>query len=127
MINNKDYLHHSRPLFIEMNILNVYKINILQVLCLVYKCLSGNAPRVFHSIFSFKSRGKYTTRSSSRAIEEPFSKRNYELFTFSFRGPRLWNELIANSDELNECESLSIFKNKVKKLLVNTENVLNFF
>ena len=110
-----------------MNILNVYEINILQVLCLVYKCLSGNAPRVFKNIFSIKSSGKYTTRSSSKFIEEPFSKRNYELFTFSFRGPRLWNKLIANSADLNECETLSNFKNKVKKLLLNAENVLNFF
>ena len=66
-------------------------------------------------------------RSSVKTVAEPFSRRNYELFTFRFRGPRLWNELITDSKQLENCHNLETFKDGVKKLLINSENLLDFF
>ena len=131
VINYKDMLYPSKPLYKEMEILNVFGLNLLQVLCLVYKCLTGRAPRALKSIFTFTEANKYKMRSFSKTkaktMKEPFSRRNYELFTFRFRGPRLWNELILTSDILVKCTNFNKFKNGVKKMLLNSDNLKEFF
>ena len=92
VISHKDKFFHSRPLFIEMNILDIYAINILQVLCLLYKCHENKAPSAFNRIYAVKTSDKYTTRSTSKMLIQPFSRRKYEMFSFAIRGPRLCNE-----------------------------------
>ena len=118
----------SKPLFISMNILDIYAANILQVLCLLYKCRENLAPEVFSSAYSLKPVGKYTMRSSSKEILiEPFSKNNFEKFSFNFRGPRLWNLIVVNTAELLHCTTYFKFKDKLKKTLINYDDILSFF
>ena len=66
-------------------------------------------------------------KTKANTMKEPFSRRNYELFTFSFRGPRLWNELILNSDILFNSTNFKEFKSGVKKLLLNAEDLSEYF
>ena len=131
VINSKDMLYPSESLFRDMEILNVYGINLLQVLCLVYRSLRGLAPSALRSIFSFDETCKYKMRSISKTkaktMKEPFSRKNYELFTFRFRGPRLWNEIILNSNVLYKSRNFKQFKSCVKTLLLNSQNLTDFF
>ena len=118
----------SKPLFLDMNILDIYAVNIFQILCLVYKCRENLAPEIFKSVYTLKPIGKYSMRSSSNEVlKEPFYRNNYQKFSFSFRGPRMWNSVAASRLELLDNTSFANFKNILKKILVNHEDILSLF
>ena len=93
-----------------MNILNIYAVNIFQVLCLLYKCKENLAPEIFRPVYALKLCSKYAMRSSSnQVLTEPFCKNNYQRFSFSFRGPRLWNSIAVKGLNLPTCTSFADF------------------
>ena len=57
-----DHLTHVKPLMLEMNVLNVYQINIYQNLVLLYKAHTSTAPSIFFNKFS-KINHNYPTSS----------------------------------------------------------------
>ena len=61
MIYGKDRLTHSRPLMKNMNALNVFQINIYQLLLFMFKVKNNIAPNVFSS-FLTKVNHKYPTK-----------------------------------------------------------------
>ena len=75
------------------------------------------APLIFNDMFK-KSLHKYPTNFS----HNNFSLRKYSI---SFRGPKLWNELL-NTDE-KQISSYNLFSRKVKSKLLDTENELRYF
>ena len=84
VINFKDRFTHTSPLFKEMKILSLYKINIYQVLTFVLKCKLGIAPAIFQSIYTLKPENKYVTRSQG-TLAEPFCRTKFQQFSISFR------------------------------------------
>ena len=91
---NEGRLCHSRPLLKELNSLNVYQINLYQHLNFMHKFKNEQVPAVFNNLIS-QPRHKYPTK---------FSTLNYCLkkcsltstkYSISFRGPKLWNELLT--------------------------------
>jgi len=127
VINQKDRMAHTDPLFKEMKILNIFALNVFQTLCLMYKCREQQGPPVFHDVFKIKSHGKYSMRTSQKTVVQPFSFRNYELFSFRYRGPRLWNQIVAKSNDLLASKRIFSFKTNFKKLLSTRSDFSSFF
>ena len=46
-----------------MKILNIYELNIFQVLTFIYRCKLNLSPKIFNSFYTFKPPNKYTLRS----------------------------------------------------------------
>ena len=92
----------------------------------MFKCKEKIAPRVFHFLFTLKPQNKYTTRFTGIVVE-PFNKTKFSEFAISSRGPHLWNKLIASNDNLYNHHSFTIFKNKVRTLLLGIEDILQYF
>ena len=109
-----------------MKILNIYEINVLQVICLMFKCKMKTSPPIFHNIFQLKQPHKYTMRSTG-AVFEPICKTKRDQFSICYRSPHLWNKLIIMNSICPQTESFCSFKNIVKKMLASTENILQFF
>jgi hypothetical protein len=124
IISNVDRLTHTRTLFNELNILNVYKLNLYHVLIFMFKLDKKISPILFNSIFK-KISHIYPTRFSKNNYIQ--SKIFYSVTKFSIanRGPKLWNSILNN--ELKTNYSLNQFKTKLKQLLMAIENELNFF
>ena len=111
IINFKDRFTHSKPLFVEMRILNLYELNVFQVLSFMFKCKLDISPKIFLNLFTFR-KNKYTLRS--QFLIEPPIKSKIEEFSISFRGPHLWNKIVIQTPTLSKIENLALFKNKIK-------------
>ena len=114
----------SKPLFEELDIMDIYKLNVFQILCFTFKCKTSTAPEIFHNIYTLKDSGKYTTRSNN--LHKPVVKSNYEKFIITYRAPHLWNNL-PNSILNNIDVSLSSFKDKIKTYIKHIEDIYIFF
>ena len=41
---------HSAPLFLDIRALTIYQLNVLNILCLTYKCINKTSPKAFHNL-----------------------------------------------------------------------------
>ena len=92
----------------ELNILNVYQINILQHLSFTFKVKSSITPKVFSQVFSLIDR-IYPTRFSNNS----FKICDLTRFATDFRGPTIWNKFFAESEKCYT--NIVVFKKKIKE------------
>ena len=126
VINFKNRFTHTKPLFQEMKILNIYEINVFKILCFMFKCKNKTSPPIFHKVFQLKPTNKYTMRSTGTVLE-PICKTKLDQFSISFRSPHLWNKLIVNNGHHIQTETFCSFLNIVKKALASIDNIFQFF
>ena len=60
------------------------------------------------------------------SLESFFQRKSSELKIY-FRGPHLRNKLIAPNAELSNFENIIPFQRKLKDMIVNTQNFINYF
>jgi hypothetical protein len=126
VITFNDCMTPSKPLFDELKILNLFEINIVQILCFMFKCKFKTSPPIFHDLFKLKPQNKYTMRSEG-TLETPLCRTTYSQFRISYRAPNLWNKLILPNNYLTTSESYSSFKNKVKLIFSSYKDIFEFF
>ena len=124
IIYYEDRLTHARPLLKKMNALNVYQINIFQVLILMFKVKHNMAPAAISELFK-PIHHKYCTKSSSQNFYNPKTISKTTTFSISSRGPFLWNNFLNSNTK--EIVLLSKFKNTVKKIILNLLNETTYF
>ena len=112
-----DRLTHAKPLMLDMNALNVYQINIYQNLILLYKAHTGTTPSIFFNKFSKISRNYPTSSKNKDKYTILKSTMKFKNFAISSRGPILWNTVLDAT--LKEIKSSSLFKAKVKEMLLS--------
>ena len=88
---NEDKLTHARPLLKNLNALNVYQINIFQILILMYKVKNNTTPKAITKLFH-RIQNKYNTKSSTDNFSVPKTVSKTTNFAISNRGPTLWNK-----------------------------------
>ena len=121
---NEDRLSHSRPLLRKINALNVYQINLYQHLNFLRKFNSQETARIFNDMIK-KPVHKYPTYFSKSNFCLKFFSLNSTKYSISFRGPKLWNEILYKEEK--ELESYSLFQNTLKSKLLLTENETKYF
>ena len=126
ILNYKDRFTHTKPLFLDMKILNIFDMNIFQTLCTMFKCKMKVAPEIFHKTFTLKPENKYTMRSKGKLFQ-PCKKTNLTSFCFSYRGPHMWNKIIFVNRCLSDLDSFSTFKLRVKDFLLTEDSILKYF
>ena len=62
-IYHKDRYTHASPLLNDTKALNVFKLNIFNILCFMYKCKQNLNPPVFHNVFTHRTKTKYALRN----------------------------------------------------------------
>ena len=81
----------------KMKSLNIYQLNIYQILLFMYKVKNNNIPNIFKNSFQLNN-NKYNTKSSQTTFYKPFCKTTtFAQFAISFRGPHMWNVLIPTT------------------------------
>lgn len=129
VINFQDRYTHTKPFFDEMNILNVYELNVYNILLFLIKCKLLTAPSIFHPIYTLKPPNKYNMRSKGVLIE-PVCKTKQSSFRISFRAPNMWNKLIVPKLTSLRIDSLNLFSIDLKNLLkefANKNNIEELF
>ena len=110
--------------------MNVYEINAFQILSLtfMFKCKNKEAPQIFEKkhLYNIKTYNSYNIRSHGKLVK-PFCKKKLTECSISFRGPKLWNELVISQIPNIHSISLSVFKKKIKNIISLLENILDYF
>ena len=120
---SQDRFTHARPLLKILNALNVYQINLLQILLFMHKIKTNSSPRIF--LYQFQTiNHKHATRYSRNNFKEPKRETNYAKYCIHARSPVIWNSF------LNEIEknilSQRFFKRKIKEKMFEFEQELSF-
>ena len=97
VIYHKDWYTHASPLLNDMKALNVFKLNIFNILCFMYKCKQNLNPPVFRNIFTHRTKTKYALRNEY-SIQEPLCRTNFSQYCISYRGPYLWNKIVISKN-----------------------------
>ena len=98
IIFNQDRFTHARPLLKTLNALNVYQVNLLQVLLFVYKIKTSSSPRIFLHQFQTINH-KYATRYSKNNFKEPKRETNYAKYCIHARDPVIWNSFLNETEK----------------------------
>ena len=127
IIFNKDKFTHSKPLMRDMNALNVYqinKINIFQVLKFMYKAKHNLNPRVFDNAFT-EIHDRYPRRFSRSNFKQPKIITKVTSFAISSSGSKIWNNYLHEFEK--KILSLPLSFNKLKNKLLEFEDESAFF
>ena len=68
LLSFKDQFPYSRPLFKEIRALNIYEINIFNILYLMFKCKNKACPKAFENLFTLKPKNKYQLKRSCTSV-----------------------------------------------------------
>ena len=118
IIANIPVLAHTAQWFTKFNIMDIYKINIIQHLTFMYKANTGKLPSISSKRLVLRNH-KYETRNYENTYCLPVYKTKKSQFSISYRGPRIWNEF--RNRLLPLPNSFLSFKKLAKKTLLETE------
>jgi hypothetical protein len=117
IITLSGYLTHTKPLFIKLNLLNVYDICRLQIGIFMYKYINASLPVTFNNYFSFnfEHHDHYTRNLTNFHLTG--NRTALAMFSIVNTGPRFWNTL---SPEIKSARTLNQFKVNLKKNLLSS-------
>ena len=125
LLSFKDQFTHSRPLFKEIGALNVYEINIFNILCFMFKCKNKACPKAFENVFTLKPKNKYQLKRSCTLLQ-PFCKSKFSQLSTNYRGPHLWNTIVLSQNtNLEQSITLKLFKDS--RLIFSLLTILHFY
>ena len=110
---------HARPLLKQLNIINIYQLNIYQTLTLMFKTNQRLTPNIFFDKFKTINHS-YPTTYSTNNFTVPKQQLKISNFFISTRGPIIWNNFLNN--KIKSLTSLSMFEKSVKNKLFCYEN-----
>ena len=109
---NKDKCSHSKPLIRYMNALNIYQINISQVLKFIHKAKHNLNPSVPDNMFT-EIHDRYPTRFSKSNFKQLKIISKATRFAISSSGSKIWNNYLHEFEKT--ILSLLLFPSKLKK------------
>ena len=89
---------------VRMKVLNIYKLNIYQILNFMFKIKANTAPCIFENQLT-EIQHQYSTRFSKNSFAESQLVYSQTKFFVSSRGPKLWNILLDQQQKSLECET----------------------
>jgi len=119
---------NGESLLKKLNVLNVYKLNIYQVMLFTFKSKHALSPNIFHSYFT-KISHKYPTKFSSDNFVIPRSYLKLSSFQIQYRGPFIWKSFLKNivKDKILLNFSLEQFKRESKRFLLEKNFDFKYF
>ena len=104
-----------------MKDLNVFKLNIFNILCFIHKYKQILSPSVFRNIFTHRTKLKYALQNET-SIQDSLHQKNFSQYCISYHGPNLWNKIvISNNLFFSDSDFLQAFKRDLKRFLLSVE------
>ena len=111
-------------IMVRMKVLNIYKLNIYQILNFMFKIKASTAACIFQNQFT-EIQHQYSTRFSKNSFVESQLVYSQTKFSVSSRGPRLLNKLLDQQQK--SLDRKTSFKKSIKLTFLSLENELRFF
>ena len=99
----------------KMNALNVYQINIFQILRFMHKHKLNKNTKIFANLFN-KKEHKYPRRYSRNNYKQPKLRTKNTSFTINYWGPYLWNKCLDDNEKV--ILSIPLFSSIIKRKLL---------
>ncbi len=116
IITFSEYQQESGPLFISLQLFNIYELNFYHIGLFMYSHTKGSLPSAFSNYFTLNNTiHQHYTRSSGK-FHMKFKRTNYGRFSIKHKGPMIWNTL---PDVLKNIRSLQMFRKKLKTFVLN--------
>ena len=122
IILNKHRHYESKPLMMQLGVLNIYQLNKFQISFFMYRLTKSMLPDIFQPLFT-KINHRYHTRHSYNNFTVPRTVLYKTDFAISCRGSRLWKTV---SNEAKNITSVSTFKKCLKRQLLTSPNDFDF-
>ena len=122
IIFNQSKTSPSEPLFLSLNILNVYQINIIQSVQFMYKLKNKKVPHIFLKLVPCHA---YPTNFSLINFSVPRTFLKTTRFAISARGPLLWNNCLSKEEK--EIDKFLLFKKRATEKIMELSTAANFF
>ena len=90
----------------------------------MHKIKSQTAPKLFQNKFH-KPNHKYPTNFSTSNYSIPPFKLSKSIYRISIRGPTLWKNIPTDFEKMQE--SVTVFKNCMRKKLLELQNETSYF
>ena len=110
IISNSDFLAHTDPLFKQLKLLDLSKINKYNLGVYFFK-------NRFSLLQQLTIQHPYPTRNRHRPIPSQHNTTIYER-SFTYQAPKVWNELLDHDPNVLNITSLNVFKGHMKKYLL---------
>ena len=124
ILPSKDRSTHTRELFKECKVLNVYQVNIWKNLVFMHQVNSNTVPTIFLNKFK-KPTHNYPTNFARTNYSIPPFKLNKSKYRISIRGSTLWKNIPTDTEKKHQ--KTNIFKTVVTNKLLALENKLTYF
>ena len=108
----------------KMNALNVYQINIFQILRFMHEHKLNKNPKIFANSFNMIEH-KYPTKYSRNNYKQPKLKTKNTSFAINYWGLYLWNKCLDDNEKV--ILSMLLFSSIIKRKLLDIENETSFF
>ena len=113
-MTNSNHLAPSAPLFAQLNILDIFKVNSFYIAKFMFSYHQRLLPSPFLNLFPTGGQiHNYDTRTSPH-FRPHTCRTNIKQFTILYRGPKIWNALPLS---ITSSPSLSTFKRKLLDFL----------
>ena len=122
-IDNQE-ITNSRKSMEENDILNVYKLNLYQVLNFMFRVHNETIPKSFQTKFQYIEH-KYETRQSKDNFIILKTNTRITRFAVSSRGPRIWNSFTNNPTKT--IDFYPLFKSTIEENLLKLKTEKNYF
>ena len=116
IISKAQFREHTRPLFRKLNLLTLTDINNFQQDIFMFKFSNNLLPLTLHNLFQLNRYVHSDNTRSSFKVHIPLVKTTLSQHFVTFSGPVNWNSFPLS---LSECQSLALFKHKLKSLLIH--------
>ena len=124
VIFHENKFAHTRELFKENNILNIYQLNIFNKLLFLHRVKNGKVPNIFFSKF-LRTSHHYPSSFSRNNFIVPSFKLTKSKYRITIRAPKLWNIILSMEEK--RIEKPAIFKVIIKTKLVLLKNAIVYF
>ena len=118
-ITNAPYRAHSAPIFAQLKLLDIYKLNSFYIAKFMFSYIHSLLPPPFLHLFNRNNNfHNYNTRTASN-YRPHICRTDIKQFTILYQGPKVWNSLPT---DITSSESRLSFKKKILNLLINQYN-----
>lgn len=109
LITFSGYKDHSKRLFKDLNLMNVFDIYKCQLSCYMFKLVNFQLPDIYRFSYNDEIHSHDTRHKSD--IHKAYSRTKSRQSTVRFQGPFLWNNLPI---KIKNSPSANVFKKRVK-------------
>jgi len=109
--------------FSELKLLNVTQINILSIAIFVFKFLRNRLPNYFNNFYKYSTSLQLKTTRHTPIFYTQIVRIKLISTSIKHTGPRIWTTMIP--DDIKNSNSLHLFKNKLKKYLIQKNTIFD--